>query len=136
MPTAIRKQRETEKRRQAEQDAADLAEFDRLIAQLSPAQLRALQTDFDGNKDLILVFPADMRLKNGLLSFDENGDVLRHQNLGRGGNMCRENDALDEARDLKRKYSELWGKRGYAKVIAYRSGRSVETIRRYFKKLP
>lgn len=136
MPTAARKQREAEKRRQADQDSADWAKFDRQITQLSLARLQALQTDFDGNRDLILVFPAGMSLKNGLLQFDENGDVLRHQNLGRGGNMCRENDALDDARDLKRKYPDVWAKRGYAKVLAYKTGRSVETIRRYFKKLP
>ncbi len=136
MPTAARKQREAEKRRQAEQDAADWAAFDWQLAQRSPAQLKMLRGDFDGSKELVIEFPADMRLKKGLIIFDVNGDVLHHENLGHGGNMRRKNDALDDARDWKRKFPDIWGKRGYAKVIAYKSGLSVETIRRYFKRLP
>lgn len=135
MPTAIRKQRETEKRRQAEQDAADLAKFDLLIAQLSPTQLEALR-DFWGNNDLVFDLPPYLRLKGGLVWFDENGDVYLSENIRHDAGKGAHDESIAEVRSLKRKYSGVWGKRGYPKKIAMETGFSVETIRRYFRLYP
>lgn len=136
MPTAARKKREADKRRQAEQDAKDLAEFDEKCARQTPAQREEMRTLFGESDDLIFELPSYLRMKRGLIQFDENGDVWFSKGIGRGGNQCRENDAVDTAKDLKRKYPDIWGKRGYAKKIAFETRLSVETIRRYFKKLP
>lgn len=95
-----------------------------------------MRTLFGESDDLIFELPSYLRMKRGLIQFDENGDVWFSKGIGRGGNQCRENDAVDTAKDLKRKYPDIWGKRGYAKKIAFETRLSVETIRRYFKKLP
>ena len=132
MPTAARKQREAEKRRQAEQDAAELAVFDRLIAQLSPAQMESLQNSFLETNDLVFDLPPYLRLKGGLVGFDENGDPYLNENLRQGAGE----ESIAEVRSLKRKYSTVWGKRGYPKKIAMENDFSVETVRRYFRLYP
>lgn len=136
MPTAARKQREAEKRKQAEQDAAELAEFDRLIEQLSPTQLMALQNGFPVNNDLVFELPPYLRLKGGLVGFDENGDPYLNENLRQGAGKGSHEESIAEVRSLKRKYSTVWGKRGYPKKIAMENDLSVETVRRYFRLYP
>lgn len=136
MPTKERKQREAEKRQQAEQEAAELAEFDRQMAALSPEHLAALRALGSDSNDLVFELPPYMRMKGGLIGFDEEGNVWKSGSIGVGGNLKRANDAQDEAEDLRRRYSAIWGKRGRAKTIAYETGLPVETIRRYFKRVP
>ena len=136
MPTAARKQRDAEKRRQAEQDAAELAVFDRLIAQLSPAQMESLQNSFLETNDLVFDLPPYLRLKGGLVGFDENGDTYLSEKAGRDAGKGAHEESIAEGRSLKRKYSKVWGKRGYPKKIALETGFSVETVRRYFRLYP
>lgn len=136
MPTAARKQREAEKRRQAEQDAAEWAEFDRPIERISPGRLQALKNGFPVNNDLVFELPPYLRLKGGLVGFDENGDPYLNENLRQGAGKGSHEESIAEVRSLKRKYSKVWGKRGYPKKIALETGFSVETVRRYFRLYP
>lgn len=142
MPTAARKQREAEKRRQAEQDAADLAEFDRQLALLRAMRGDVLQVGYSANNDLIFELPSYMRMKGGLGGFDENGDPWRHPKVGEAGSAANADNAMEKAQSLKSRYPDIWGRRGFAKKIAAESEQtireklSVETIRRYFKKFP
>lgn len=67
---------------------------------------------------------------------DAEGFAYRHQNFGKGGNDMRAADRLDRAAELKRKYPDLWGKRGVAKQIGFYEGLTDQTIRGYFKDFP
>lgn len=142
MPTAARKQREAEKRRQTEQDAAVLAEFDRQLALLRAMRGDLLLVGFSANNDLIFELPSYTHMKGGLGGCDENGNAWHHPMVGKAGSAANADNAMEKARSLKSKYPEIWGKRGFAKKIAAESEQaireklSVETIRRYFKRLP
>ena len=110
MPTAARKEREAEKRRQAEQDAADLAEFDRQLALLRAMREDLLQVGFSANNDLIFELPSYTHMKGGLGGCDENGNAWHHPMVGKAGSAANADNALDRAKSLKRKFPHLWGK--------------------------
>ena len=68
---------------------------------------------------------------------DETGHPLpREDPEGLGANSDRRSTKEDDARDLREKYRDVWGKRGVAKRIAHEEGLSVETVRRYMRKFP
>ena len=144
MPTAARKQREAEKRRQTEQDAADLAEFDRQLALLRAMRGDVLQVGFSANNDLIFELPSYTHMKGGLGGCDENGNTWHHPMVGKAGSAANADNALDRAKSLKRKFPHLWGKGAYAEHIASKSMSAIrlekplsaKTIRRYFKLVP
>lgn len=69
-------------------------------------------------------------------NFDDMGNALKPKNRGLGGRDCQKNNKLDTVMLLKKKYSTIWGKRGYAKKIAYESKCDPRTIQRYFKEYP
>lgn len=144
MPTKERNQREAEKRQQAEQEAAELAEFDRQLAALSPEHLAALRALGGDNNDLIFELPPYMRLKPGLIGFDEDGNVWLSPEVGAAGSAANTDNALDRAKSLKNKFPKLWGNGDYAEYIARQSVSAIgldeplsaKTIRRYFKRVP
>lgn len=144
MPTKERKQREAEKRQQAEQEAAELAEFDRQMAALSPEHLAALRALGSDSNDLVFELPPYMRLKPGLIGFDEDGNVWLSPEVGAAGSAANTDNALDRAKSLRSKFPKQWGKGKYAEFIAKQSksaigldkSLSAKTIRRYFKLVP
>lgn len=144
MPTKERKQREAEKRLQADQDAAELAEFDRQLAALSPERLAALRALGDDNNELVFELPPYMRMKGGLIGFDDNGNVWISPGVGAAGSAANADNALDRAKSLKSKFPKLWGNGDRAEYIARQSVSAIgvdkplsaRTIRRYFKLVP
>ena len=144
MPTRERKQLEADRRQQAEQEAAELAEFDRQLAALSPERLAAMRALGADNNDLIFELPPYMRMKGGLIGFDENGNVWLSPEVGAAGSAANTDNALDRAKSLKNKFPKLWGNGDYAEYIARQSVSAIgldeplsaKTIRRYFKRVP
>ncbi len=72
----------------------------------------------------------------GSIKEDKDGVAHLHQNFGKGGNDMRAAERLDRTAELKRKYRDLWGKRGVAKQIGFYEGLTDQTIRGYFKDFP
>ena len=144
MPTAERKKREAERRQQAAQEAAELAEFDRQMAALSPERLAALRSMSADNNDLIFELPPYMRMKGGLIGFDDDGNVWISPGVGADGSAANADNALDRAKSLKSKFPKLWGNGDRAEYIARQSVSAIgldkplsaRTIRRYFKLVP
>ena len=81
--------------------------------------------------------PPEFRLKGGLKTGDENGDiVVRTDVMKKNGNSANEertDAALQRAIALKNMYPHHWGIR--ADIIARESGLSTKTIDRYFSRL-
>lgn len=48
----------------------------------------------------------------------------------------RHDEREDTARLLQRKYADIWGKRGKAKIIAIDEQLPVRTVQQYFKDFP
>ena len=144
MPTAERKKREAERRQQAAQEAAELAEFDRQMAALSPERLAALRSMSADNNDLIFELPPYMRMKGGLIGFDDDVNVWISPGVGADGSAANADNALDRAKSLKSKFPKLWGNGDRAEYIARQSVSAIgldkplsaRTIRRYFKLVP
>ena len=121
MPTKRRRQREQEQRalRQEMDKALPLPLPDHLIPFAS-----------EGNNEFRTGLPG-----GGLVQIVED-DFFLHENIGKGGNDCRQANRFDKAVDLKRNYPHLWGKRGKAKVIAMEEKCSERTVQKYFKDFP
>ena len=68
---------------------------------------------------------------------DETGHPLpREDPEGLGANLERKENKATRALNMRKKYRDIWGNRGVAKVIAHEEGVSVETVRRYMKDFP
>ena len=74
---------------------------------------------------------------SGWAKFDEYGQDIQKQTDpdGQGANMERQETAEAEALEVRARHRSIWRKRGSAKKIAHLEGLSVETIRRYMRKL-
>ena len=105
---------------------------------LGPITVEYSEADFELNK-----IAEDIGIyKGGLVIFNNQGEAHLHPNTGRGGNEMRQEDRRDRALKLRRKYREIWGKRGHAKLIVYKENGdkgqklSVRTVQQYFKDFP
>jgi hypothetical protein len=83
---------------------------------------------------------SELKLRRGLLLGDELGRVIVNTNAMKRGAIKSNNDrqdvSRDQAEDLRRRYSDIWGKRGAAGKIAAEHGLSPRTVQKYFKKFP
>jgi len=72
------------------------------------------------------------------LTFDEFGQPLKPRSVDalQSSNCERYNDKLALIHKLFSDHQELWGKRGGAKVIAYKVGLHADTVRRYIRDFP
>jgi alpha-L-fucosidase len=87
----------------------------------------------------------DIRIyQGGLVAFDEEGEPYLHENTGKGGNDERRDNRKDAALELRRKYKDIWGKRGAARKIICNEKLSskekvklsIRTVQQYIKDFP
>jgi hypothetical protein len=140
MPTKERKQKEQEKRDEE-------ARLNKIFAELPDYLRNASSVNFPKG---ILEIPPECNLKGGLVSSDENGNLIpEFEVMARGARNNRDPrgiiGAANEKRriekelaieDLKRRYSHLWGTSKGVSIIALREGKTARTIRRYFLEYP
>jgi len=53
-----------------------------------------------------------------------------------GANVERRERREDTARDLRERYRDIWGKRGFTKMIAHLEDKNIRTIQKYMKDFP
>ena len=53
-----------------------------------------------------------------------------------GANVERRERREDTARDLRERYRDIWGKRGFTKRIAHHEDKNIRTIQKYMKDFP
>jgi hypothetical protein len=69
--------------------------------------------------------------------YDEYGNPLpREDPEDLGANSNRKSTREDDAFVLRKKYPDIWGKRGNAKVIAIKEKLNIRTVQKYFKDFP
>lgn len=129
MPTKQRRAREAQLRQQREEDERAWAEFDAMRAAMAPVLRAEIEARSGFDPDDLLC----PEVRTVGITFDEDGQPMRSPLVGTGGNKSRADEKADAARDLIRKYPQLWGARNAAKKIARLENLSVETVRRYFR---
>ena len=81
-----------------------------------------------------------LNLKGALLSQTDDGCIVYRDDLMRDGarktNAGISDDRRDLVRDLQKRYSDIWGKRGAPKIIAIEQGLKVRFIQKLFKEVP
>lgn len=136
MPSKIRREREAKKiewEKWFDKQSQNIPEW----GKLKPGEQDPI---FGGIEETAQACP-ELRLKGGLLEQDENGCVIERTDLMSKGGLKTgksiSDDCSDQAQHLKKRYSNIWGKRGAAKRIALtEKDISERTIQRYFKKFP
>jgi hypothetical protein len=86
-----------------------------------------LSTRINGKKSL---------LDGGLAKYDPENNAYLHPNHNQGAqenNQRQKEFRKEDALRIKKKYPELWGKRGAPKRIAQDEKLSVRTVQKYFK---
>ncbi len=85
------------------------------------------------------IYP-ELKLRGGLLIGDELGRVIVNTEAMKKGatkpNNDRQDVSRDQAEDLRRRYPDIWGKRGAAGKIAAKEGLRLRTVQKYIKKFP
>ena len=135
MPTVKRKQ-DDKIRAQKKQEARE--EEDRLDQMFSVIPDYILDSGSGNLSNMSLEVPPECRLKGGLVSVDEDGDlIVNYDEMQKGAevaNADRKADANHAALRLKNDYPRHWRQRTGAAAIAAFEGISAKTVRRYFKK--
>ena len=130
MPTKVRRERELKR---AEEKARQETLRKNILENI-PDYIR--QRIASGRKSMLPLcdnIPSYLNLKGGLLTWDGEGTPWLSPKANLNNNKrrhYREKDALE----LKLLYPAIWGKKGYAKVIAAKEELSIRTIQKYFKK--
>ena len=138
MPTKRRKERE--KLQAEEQNRLDLL-FSNAPAHAKRDPVVGDVTDAlgAGIKEAKKAYP-ELLLKGALLSQTEDGCIGYRGDLMRDGakkaNAGFSDDRRDLVRDLQKRYSDIWGKRGAPKIIAIEQGLKVRFIQKLFKEVP
>jgi len=107
----------------------------RVAKEKEEAELSSILKLSDNIKKLFKLERLGNKSSGGLIQ-TIGDDLFLHPNTGKMANDYRQEDRSDLIWALKREYSDIWGKRGYAKRIAIEKGLAVRTVQKYMKEFP